>query len=181
MKLSVFLCGLFLSLPAAVSAADNFPKRKAGLWEIRVVSQGQTQVMKQCVGPDTDSELNSLAGQFGQQCSEMKLRRMGSAYVADSDCSIMGTRVRSKSRFDGDFSAGYSGEVVSSYDPPLMGMRESSTRITARMLGPCQAGQQPGDILMPNGMKMNMDMLKQMSKPDAKIDLDALKKLSRPK
>ena len=38
----------------------------------------------------------------------------------------------------------------------MMGMSEMKSKLSARWVGPCEADQKPGDIIMPNGMKMNM-------------------------
>jgi hypothetical protein len=41
-----------------------------------------------------------------------------------------------------------------------------SMTMTAKWLGPCAAGQRPGDMIMPNGMKMNiLDLQKGMRPP----------------
>jgi hypothetical protein len=43
----------------------------------------------------------------------------------------------------------------------MAGMREASTVIEAKWLGSCQAGQKPGDLLIPGMPNMNMkDMMK---------------------
>jgi hypothetical protein len=52
-------------------------------------------------------------------------------------------------------------EMNSRYSPPLAGRSESSNLIESRWVGPCKAGQRPGDMVMGNGMKMNvLDMMK---------------------
>ncbi len=43
-----------------------------------------------------------------------------------------------------------------SYNPPLMGRSESATTMEAKWIGPCKADQKPGDMVMPNGTKVNM-------------------------
>ncbi len=37
-----------------------------------------------------------------------------------------------------------------------MGMSEGRSTMSARWLGPCRAGQRPGDITMPNGTVINL-------------------------
>ena len=60
----------------------------------------------------------------------------------------------------GDFNSAYRMESKSSYNPPLMGRSEGTSVVEARWVGPCKADQKPGDMVMPNGMKMNViDMM----------------------
>jgi hypothetical protein len=40
-----------------------------------------------------------------------------------------------------------------------MGTSENLMLIDARWTGPCQPDQQPGDMIMPNGMKINIKQL----------------------
>jgi hypothetical protein len=43
-----------------------------------------------------------------------------------------------------------------------------TTTMSAKWLGPCAADQKPGDVIMPNGMKMNLlDMQKGIGQPGA--------------
>ena len=47
-------------------------------------------------------------------------------------------------------------ESRSTYSPPMMGRSEGTAIIEAKWVGPCKAGQKPGDVVLPNGMKMNL-------------------------
>jgi hypothetical protein len=61
----------------------------------------------------------------------------------------------------GDFSTAYRMESKSTYNPPLMGRAEGASVMEAKWIGPCKADQKPGDMVMSNGMKMNvLDMMK---------------------
>ena len=55
-------------------------------------------------------------------------------------------------------------KITNSGGPSIPGMApggETKMTIEAKYLGACQAGQKPGDIIMANGMKMNvLDMPK---------------------
>lgn len=145
----------------AANAETQLPKRKAGLWEVKITSQTQagTQVAKHCIDEATDAKMQQMASSIGQNCSKMENRQEGQKYISEAACKIMGTNVTSKAVFSGDFGSNYSGEIAASYDPPLMGMKESKTTVSARWLGACEAGQKPGDIIMGNGMKMNINDL----------------------
>jgi hypothetical protein len=42
---------------------------------------------------------------------------------------------------------------------------KSSVTMSAKWLGPCAAGQRPGDMIMPNGMKINIPDLQKRGIP----------------
>ncbi len=68
----------------------------------------------------------------------------------------------------GDFSSAYTVDVTSTREggPPVPGttpVRETHMSIAAKWVGPCAAGQRPGDIVMGNGMTINvLDIQKRM-------------------
>ncbi|HEY7219560.1 MAG TPA: hypothetical protein VH985_14340, partial [Candidatus Binatia bacterium] len=62
--------------------------------------------------------------------------------------------------FTGRFDSSYKADIKSSYEPPMAGMKESSSMIEAKWLGPCKAGQKPGDIVMPGMPNINIDEMK---------------------
>ena len=47
--------------------------------------------------------------------------------------------------------------------PGLAANGESHMTIAAKWLGPCAAGQKPGDVMMGNGMKMNVFDIQKMN------------------
>ena len=52
---------------------------------------------------------------------------------------------------------------TATYDPPLPNMpKESKTSVDAKWVGPCKAGQQPGDMTLETGQTVN---IKQMMQP----------------
>lgn len=155
----------FVVFLSQANAAD-LPKRKPGLWEISVTASnapGASSVMKHCIDQSTDEKMLSsatqMAGQMGIKCSKNDFRREGDKYIAESDCQMAQIRMQSHSEFSGDFNSLYVGVTKSSYNPPMYGLSSSESTMTARWVGPCQAGQQPGDMIMSNGMKMNINSL----------------------
>jgi len=108
--------------------------------------------------------MQQMAGQMAEVCTKQNMKRDGNSYVSESECSLGTSKVRSRAVFKGDFSSNYEGEISSQFDPPFMGKREGTTKVSARWIGECEAGQQPGDIIMPNGMRMNMSMMEKMAK-----------------
>jgi len=152
-----------LAWPPAARALD-YPARKPGLWEMRIESGGTdapAQVMKQCIDAQTDKAMRELGqGNGRERCSKEDLRREGGKLVADSVCKMGNSTATTRSVISGDFSSAYRVETTSKYDPPMMGRGEAAVTLNTRWLGPCEAGQAPGDIVMPNGMKINVNQMK---------------------
>ncbi len=139
-------------LTAAGASAASFepPKRKSGLWETKV-SNAQVprgQVMRQCIDQKTD-DLMRKEQESHMSCSKKDMRREGDRIVGDSVCTVEGTTVTTHTVITGNFDTNYRAEVKSTYNPPVNGMRDSSSVVEGRWLGACLAGQKPGDVIMP--------------------------------
>lgn len=149
-------------LTAHLALGDAPPARASGLWETSIsMDTGMpSQKMKECVDQATDAEMLKTAMDtskaMGGTCSKNTFTRTASGFESESVCTVGGSTISSKGTFTGDFASGYTGEVVTTYNPPLFGNGGSKTTFTAKHLGPCGADMKPGDIIMANGMKPNM-------------------------
>jgi hypothetical protein len=145
----------------AQAHAFDFPKRKSGLWEIETTSSaraGASQKAQMCIDQKSDDALNQMGtGMSKQMCSQTNVRREGAAIVSDSVCQFGTTTATTHSVVTGKFDSAYKVETKSSYDPPMSGMKQGSAVIQARWVGPCKADQKPGDMILPNGMKFNVN------------------------
>ncbi len=149
-----------LAVAAAGARADDLPQRKAGLWEITMhMATGNMpmQTLKFCTDAATDAEMykfgmNTMQG----MCSRYDIHRNGAVATIDTECKMGDMKMTSRSvmTFTGD--AAYKTDIQSHFDPPMMGHANSSMTQEAKWTGPCPADMQPGDMVGPNGMKMNM-------------------------
>ena len=102
-------------------------------------------------------------------CSKMDTQKVGDTYVIDSVCKMGPSTNTTHSVIAGDFNSAYSVKLssVTSGGPNLPGARpdgKTEMTIEARWTGACKPDQKPGDIIMSNGMKMNIrDMQKVQS------------------
>ena len=104
---------------------------------------------------------SEIAGSDKQSCSKTDIRKEGDTVVSESVCKLNGSTAKTRAVFTGRFDSAYNSDIKSTYEPPIAGMREASTVIEAKWLGPCLPGQKPGDISMPGMPNMNMkDMMK---------------------
>lgn len=167
------LClGLCATVFGACAAAD-YPPRKPGLWETSMQTEGKggadrpaPHVSQQCVDAASDKALREMGMGMGKDmCSKQDMRSEGGKLVVDSVCNIGNTAVTTHGVISGDFGTAYRMEMRSSYNPPMMGRADGNSVIEARWLGPCKADQKPGDMIMPNGSKMNLlDVMKNAPK-----------------
>jgi hypothetical protein len=158
-----------LVAPPSMAASFDAPKRKSGLWEMKM-SGGQAKGMpaiQQCIDEKTDDLMQKEMGERQKsQCSKNELRKEGDKVVAESACKVENSTAKTRAVFTGRFDSAYKADIKTVYEPPLKGMKESSSVIEAKWLGPCKAGQRPGDISMPGMPNINMDdMRKGAAKP----------------
>jgi hypothetical protein len=74
--------------------------------------------------------------------------------TVDSVCTVAGKAVTSHIVVNGSFDSEYTMNITSEGGGVRGG--QSGVTLTARWLGPCAADQKPGDMIMPNGTKMNI-------------------------
>ena len=155
------LITLFLAAGAA-SAAD-MPKRKPGLWEITMQMDGMPNMgaIQHCIDASTDNLLQQQAGKQKPDCSVMDVKPSGNKVTIRTVCKVEGSTATTDGVFEGAFDSNYKGTMKTRFAPPLQGMSESNTTQQARWIGPCKAGQKPGDVIMPNmgGFNVN-EMMK---------------------
>jgi hypothetical protein len=149
------LCRLVsLTLVAPLALAQEMPARKAGLWQLSMtVSGAPAQNIRHCIDEKTDKQMQQLGqGMDRNACSRNEWRQDGDRYIGESECRFGPSTTTTKTVFQGDFSKSYKGEIEGRIDPPMGGMSQTRTTITARWVGACPAGWKPGDMEMPGGM-----------------------------
>jgi hypothetical protein len=161
--------GLLVLLSAGDARAVDLPVRKAGLWEMKVLRTGSPMpemTMQHCTDETTDKDMSTAASPMAKEmCSKQDIRKTATGYASDSVCGIAGMSITSHSEIIGDFNSAYTVRSTSHSEGGAAGTSHSTTSIEAKWLGACKAGQKPGDIVMPGGLKMNvkdMEKLKAM-------------------
>ena len=149
--------------------ALDMPPRKAGLWELKMTLAGQstpTQTFQHCIDATTDKQMNNVGGGMSaSQCSKQEVQRSGNTVTVDSVCNVGAGTQTSRAVITGDFNSAYTVKVTSKRDGAAVAgvPAETSMTMDVKWLGPCKADQKPGDMIMGNGMKMNInDMAKGM-------------------
>ncbi|OQX20513.1 MAG: hypothetical protein BWK76_01075 [Desulfobulbaceae bacterium A2] len=154
---------LFVTLATLSSGqtagADDVPKRKSGLWEIKTLMDGApSQAIQQCIDSDTDNlaAQRLASAEKAPKCSAMESKRQGGKLLLHSVCAMETTTATTDTIITGSFDSGYRSEMTVRYDPPMMGTSSSKIVQEATWLGPCKPGQKPGDIIMPGMGQFNM-------------------------
>lgn len=144
--------------------------RKAGLWEVTVRSddlvlrrRGQARQLVQTVQMCTDKAVEAvmlMAVVPGQEnCREVSSKRLGAkaggAWQIQTDCVVHGKRVNADIRIEGNLQSSYRGSYDVKY--PTSPLYNSGRMLFAgRWLGNCQPHQRPGDMVLPNGVTVNV-------------------------
>jgi Protein of unknown function (DUF3617) len=143
--------------------AEELPARKPGLWEIKMMFENRNvpgQTMQQCIDASTDQIMQSNLGPNVQSaCSKRDVQRTANAITIDSTCTVAGKTTTSHAVITGSLDSAYT--MTATSDSAALPGGKSSVTMSAKWLGPCAAGQRPGDMILPNGMKINVpDMQK---------------------
>ena len=154
------LFALVLAMATWPALAQDFPKLKPGLWEMERSAERGAQHptrMTMCLDDTVQKEMFDMgAGAMKGMCSKHEFRMSGNRGTGDFICDFGGSRMHSKSTMQMTGNTGYRTEIHTTYDPPFMGQRETTTVLSARHVGACKPGQRPGDMILPNGQTLNV-------------------------
>jgi uncharacterized protein DUF3617 len=151
-----------LILAAFFAQAQDVPKRKSGLWEVKRTTartEGKQRIVQMCIDQASDNAFRHLAeGMRSESCKTEKVRRDGDRLLVDAVCDLGRAQVTAKTQavITGRFDSAYKIESKSTYDPPMRGKAEGSAVLEARWLGACKPDQRPGDYILANGVKLRV-------------------------
>ncbi len=163
----LFAAAAVTSVPAF---AFDMPARKPGLWELKMSFEGRAvppQVMQHCIDAATDKQMSAWGNDMSKgACSKQDVTNVGGKIVFDSVCKVGPATTTSHGEVTGSFDSAYTVKVTTKHEgAPMPGMAASGTTnmtIDAKWLGACKGDQRPGDIIMANGMKMNIGDIQKM-------------------
>ena len=149
----------------APAPAAELPSRKPGLWQVKTSigsSNGAARVIQQCIDATTDQMMQSSAGPFAPAvCPGRDVQQSENSITIDSTCAIGGKPATAHAVVTGSFDSAYT-MTVTSQGPDIPDGKMIMT-IAAKWLGPCAADQKPGDMIMSNGMKINVPEIEKRS------------------
>jgi Protein of unknown function (DUF3617) len=146
--MSASACGVVLG--------DEFPPRKAGLWQIDMAMPGgqlPRSIWKMSTDAATDAEIYWLGMSASQgMCNAPDIHRSGSTVTVGLVCTMGPSKATTQevTRFTGDTA--YHIDANTKFDPPMSGRDALAMTQDAKWAGPCPADVVPGDMLMGKAM-----------------------------
>jgi hypothetical protein len=145
----------------------ELPPHKPGLWEMSVAQGGGNApafAMQRCTDASTDQFITALAGGLASEaCFKHDVRTVGDKIVMDSTCKTGSVTSVAHAEITGSFERAYTMTVSARQQGAAAGSPPAGERrmtVDAKWLGPCEAGQKPGDLILPGGFKMNVRNIK---------------------
>ena len=165
-RLIVSIAGLSAASGASfVAYAADPPVLKSGLWEVtRASSQrdSQARLTMMCLDDSVQAAMREFSmGVAKEMCTQNERRVEGNRMTVKATCKLGPTTMKTESVMIFNGNSSYHTEGSASYDPPFMNMTEAKSTIDGKWVGPCKAGQAPGDIVTETGEAIN---IKQMMK-----------------
>jgi hypothetical protein len=165
----VAVTSILLSICSTAVPAADLPSRKPGLWQVKTRienSNAPGREVRQCIDAATDQMTQSSAGPFAAAaCPERAVQRSENSIVIDSSCTVGGKPATAHAVVAGSFDSAYT-MTVTAQSGVFPGGKMIMT-MEGKWLGPCAADQKPGDIIMGNGIKINIpEMMKRSASPD---------------
>ena len=148
------------ALAAASAFADDIPVLKSGLWELSRSTSQQPETKRlttMCLDQSVQAEMREFGlGVAKEMCSKSDRRVEGNRLTIDAVCKLGTTTMTTHSVMTFSGNTAYHTEGSATYDPPMMNMSESKSSIDAKWVAECPPGQQPGDITLESGQKINI-------------------------
>jgi Protein of unknown function (DUF3617) len=163
----IFAGGLLYAAPAG--AAEELA-RKPGLWEVKTSidnASAPARAVQQCIDPTTDVMLQSIAGPFNPAaCERSDVQHQAGTTTIDFKCTVAGKPATAHSIVTGNLDSAYTITVTAQSDGIPKGKMVMT--MDGKWLGPCAADQKPGDVILSNGVKINiLDIQKRSLSPAA--------------
>ncbi len=88
-------------------------------------------------------------------CKTVTESNSGGAWISETECDMAGTVVKSKSVTTKSGENATHAEIHATYTPAMHGMAEMTMLMDQKYVGACPAGIVPGDMVQPDGSKVN--------------------------
>jgi hypothetical protein len=147
---SIIVCCLLVAITTN-AFSDDTPKRKPGLWEVKGQIEGMPDMgaVQECVDQNTDNLFKQDATAEGVECKTPEVKRSGDKITVHTECKLdEETTTITDYSLQGSLDSAYEGvATIQSKSPEIT--RKSTITMSARWLGPCKPGQNPGDTITP--------------------------------
>lgn len=148
----------------------HLPARKSGLWEVTVRSdelrlrrhgqaQNRPQTVQMCISAEAEAVMLFAIVPGQQNCREVTVQprntKDGGGWDIHTVCFVHDNRVEADMQLTGDLASEYRGAYNVKY--PHTPINDTGRMLfEGRWLGECRTGQRPGDMVLPNGVTVNV-------------------------
>jgi hypothetical protein len=153
MRSSIFTLSACVAFTAAAFADTPIPHQKVGLWQTSMKMMGQDITSQSCIDAASEAKMNAFSTQLrNKNCKASQItHNIDGSWTSVSTCEFSpGQMHTTKTTVTGDFNSKFT--AVMHTDRP--GAKDMT--MTSTWLGACKPGMKGGDVIMSNGMKMNM-------------------------
>ena len=155
------LFALAFSIPAFAATTLDIPALRPGLWEATTTAPNRSQthpaVTRVCIDKQTQRHiLDQLAFAMPRMCSRNQYEMRGGRFMTDSSCTFGASTIEGRTETTFLRDTAYRTEVVGRVGPTGRIAETQRTVIDGRHVGPCPAGMKPGDLVLPNGLTLNL-------------------------
>ena len=150
---SAAVAGIAVIAAGLASADTPVPHQKDGLWESSMTMGGKPFTTQSCVTEESQAKMSVFSSQMRKKnCSSSSItHNMDGSWTSASVCKFGPSASRTThARITGDFNSKVTIEVSEE------GRSRPETEMTMTWIGPCKPGMKGGDVMMGNGMKMNV-------------------------
>jgi len=150
-----------LAAPAFAAPPLDIPPLRPGLWEATTATPNRTQprpaVTRLCIDKQTQrSVVDQLVLAMPRMCSRYQYAMRGGRLVTDSSCTLGASTIEGRTETTFFRDVAYRTEVVGHVGPTGRAGGQQRAVIDGRHVGSCPAGMKPGDMVLPNGLTLNL-------------------------
>ena len=149
----VAVAGAVIVAAGVASAETAVPHQKPGLWETSMSMMGHPMTTQSCVTEESQAKMSVFSAQTRQKnCSSSSItHNLDGSWTSTSTCKFGGgAEHTTHAHVTGDFNS----KITVVVDSDRAGA--SDMTMTMVWMGACKPGMKGGDVVMSNGMKMNV-------------------------
>ncbi len=148
---------------------DDFSKRRPGLWKMVTESGSVWKPVREvriCIDAASEAALFRLTqGRNEGDCIVKKTDRRGERLITETVCRVGDTEITARAVLTIKGDVAYRSEINAHFDPPTRSGRTDATSVQdARWIGACPDDMEPGDIVMPSGVRVTLNALLGLSR-----------------
>ncbi len=151
----------FLTAGAAMADMKSLPHQKLGLWQQGYTVGGKNISDQVCLDAAAEAKLSALGAQLSNKAcsSRQTTRNPNGSWHIDAICEVTpGLKTTSHIDVTGDFNTKFTAVINTTTTGAAIAAVNGAHRtvLVATWLGPCKPGQRGGDVIMSNGVKINL-------------------------